>query len=78
MNRTSFLAAGAAAGAAAAVPRFTLAAGPAATVKIGFLESFSGVFSDLGACHKQGALLVADDVGGTIWRVTPAAKSAAR
>ena len=26
---------------------------------------------------KQGALLVADDVGGTIWRVTPAAKSAA-
>jgi glucose/arabinose dehydrogenase len=27
---------------------------------------------------KQGALLVADDVGGTIWRVTPAAKSAAR
>ena len=27
---------------------------------------------------KQGALLVADDVGGTIWRVTPAAKSAAK
>jgi glucose/arabinose dehydrogenase len=27
---------------------------------------------------KQGALLVADDVGGTIWRVTLAAKSAAR
>ncbi|KRR07707.1 sorbosone dehydrogenase [Bradyrhizobium jicamae] len=27
---------------------------------------------------KQGALLVADDVGNTIWRVTPAAKSAAR
>ena len=26
---------------------------------------------------KQGALLVADDVGGTIWRVTPAAKSTA-
>ena len=26
---------------------------------------------------KQGALLVADDVGNTIWRVTPAAKSAA-
>jgi glucose/arabinose dehydrogenase len=27
---------------------------------------------------KHGALLVADDVGNTIWRVTPAAKSAAR
>ena len=27
---------------------------------------------------KQGALLVADDVGNTIWRVTPAAKAAAR
>jgi hypothetical protein len=27
---------------------------------------------------KQGALLVADDVGNTIWRVKPAAKSAAR
>ena len=27
---------------------------------------------------KQGALLVADDVGNTVWRVTPAARSAAR
>ena len=27
---------------------------------------------------KQGALLVADDVGNAVWRVTPAAKSAAR
>jgi len=27
---------------------------------------------------KQGALLVADDVGNTVWRVTPAEKSAAR
>jgi glucose/arabinose dehydrogenase len=27
---------------------------------------------------KHGALLVADDVGNTIWRVTPAAKSASR
>src|SRR6202049_3109246 len=61
MNRTRFLAAGAAAGAALAVPRFTLAAGPAATVKIGFLESFSGVVSDLGACHKAGALAALED-----------------
>ena len=27
---------------------------------------------------RQGALLVADDVGNTVWRVTPAAKSAAK
>ena len=68
MKRTSFLAAGAAAGAAAAVPGFTLAAGPAATVKIGFLESFSGVFSDLGACHKAGAELALADAnrGGRV------------
>ena len=26
---------------------------------------------------KQGALLVADDVGNAVWRVTPSAKSAA-
>jgi glucose/arabinose dehydrogenase len=30
------------------------------------------------AIDKQGALLVADDVGNVVWRVTPAAKSAAR
>ena len=30
------------------------------------------------AIDKQGALLVADDVGNAIWRVTPSAKSAAR
>jgi glucose/arabinose dehydrogenase len=27
---------------------------------------------------KQGALLVADDVGNAVWRVTPSSKSAAR
>ena len=30
------------------------------------------------AIDKQGALLVADDVGNAVWRVTPAAKPAAR
>ncbi len=61
MKRTTFLtSAGAAAGALAA-PRFTLAAGPAATVKIGFLESFSGVFSDLGGVHRQAAELALAD-----------------
>ncbi|HMC48812.1 MAG TPA: ABC transporter substrate-binding protein, partial [Caballeronia sp.] len=61
MQRKNFLVAGAAAGVAASVPRFTMAAGPAATVKIGFLESFSGVFSDLGAEHKIGAMLALAD-----------------
>jgi branched-chain amino acid transport system substrate-binding protein len=61
MKRKDFLVATAAAGTVSAAPRFTLAAGNAATVKIGFLESFSGVFSDLGAYHKAGALLALDD-----------------
>jgi glucose/arabinose dehydrogenase len=30
------------------------------------------------AIDKQGALLLADDVGNEVWRVTPAAKSAGR
>ncbi len=30
------------------------------------------------AIDRQGALLVADDVGNAVWRVTPAAKSATR
>ena len=30
------------------------------------------------ALDKNGALLVADDVGNAIWRVTPSSKSAAR
>lgn len=61
MKRTSFLAAGATAALSAGAPRFTLAAGPAATVKVGFLDSFSGVFSDLAAYHKAGAQLALDD-----------------
>jgi len=59
MKRTAFLSAVA----ATVLPprRFTLAAGPAATVKIGFLDSFSGVFSDLGGVHKQAAELALED-----------------
>ena len=57
MKRKNFLAAAAAAGAAPAfVPTFARAAGSGATVKIGFLDSFSGVFSDIAAYHKTGAL----------------------
>jgi glucose/arabinose dehydrogenase len=55
-------------------------AGPPQDVLTGFLNADGeaqgrpvGVKID-----KQGALLVADDVGNTVWRVTPSAKSAAR
>jgi len=55
-------------------------AGPPQDVLTGFLNDKGdaqgrpvGVRID-----KQGALLVADDVGNTIWRVTPSAKSASR
>jgi branched-chain amino acid transport system substrate-binding protein len=62
ISRRSLLASGAAAVAATAVPRFTLAAGPAATVKIGFIDSFSGIFSDIAAIHKVGAELALADM----------------
>jgi branched-chain amino acid transport system substrate-binding protein len=58
MKRTAFVAGAAT---ALAAPCFTFAAGPAAPVKIGFLDSFSGVFSDLGAVHKEAALLALED-----------------
>jgi branched-chain amino acid transport system substrate-binding protein len=61
MKRSTFVQSAAAAGVLAAVPRFTVAAGPAATVKIGFLDSFSGVFSDIGAIHKMGAMMALED-----------------
>ncbi|MGB8267306.1 MAG: ABC transporter substrate-binding protein [Candidatus Velthaea sp.] len=61
MKRKNFLATSAAAGALVAAPRFALAAGNAATVKIGFLDSFSGVFSDIAGYHKVGALLALAD-----------------
>ncbi|HEY0394688.1 MAG TPA: ABC transporter substrate-binding protein [Candidatus Elarobacter sp.] len=62
ISRRSLLAGGAAAAAAVSAPRFTLAAGPAATVKIGFIDSFSGVFSDIAAYHKIGAELALADM----------------
>lgn len=67
MKRQSFIAAGAAT--LATAPSFASAAGPGATVKIGFLESFSGVFSDLGAYHKAGAMLALDDANRKSGRV---------
>jgi branched-chain amino acid transport system substrate-binding protein len=60
MKRSTFLTSTAAGAAALATPRYTLAAGPV-TVKIGMLDSFSGVFSDLGGVHKLGAQLALAD-----------------
>jgi glucose/arabinose dehydrogenase len=55
-------------------------AGPPQDVLTGFLnDSGEAQGRPVGVkIDKQGALLVADDVGNTVWRVTPAAKSAAR
>lgn len=61
MKRRTLITAGLAAAGALALPRYTQAAGTGATVKIGFLESFSGVFSDLGEAHKLGAVLALAD-----------------
>jgi branched-chain amino acid transport system substrate-binding protein len=55
MKRSTFLTSTGAAVGALAAPQFALAAGPAATVKIGFLESFSGQFADQGNVHRLGA-----------------------
>ncbi len=60
MKRKDFVLSSATAVAASAVPRFTTAAGPV-TVRIGFLDSFSGVFSDLGGYHRTGAQLALAD-----------------
>src|ERR1700684_2754044 len=69
ISRRSLIASGAAAPAAAAAPRFTLAAGPEATVKIGFIDSQSGVFSDIGAIHKAAAELALADMNAKSGRV---------
>jgi len=62
MKRSTFLASTAAGAAGAlATPSFTLAAGLEATVKIGFLDSFSGVFTDQGSVHRLGADLALAD-----------------
>lgn len=65
MKRSAFIhttQAAAAAAALGAVPRYAVALGNAATVKIGFLDSFSGVFSDLAAYQKLAAELALENV----------------
>jgi glucose/arabinose dehydrogenase len=54
--------------------------GPPRDVLTGFLnDSGEAQGRPVGVkIDKQGALLVADDVGNTVWRVTPSAKSASR
>jgi ABC-type branched-subunit amino acid transport system substrate-binding protein len=54
MKRNAFVAAGGALAATAALPA-PLFAAPPATVRIGFLDSFSGVLSDIAGYHKIGA-----------------------
>jgi branched-chain amino acid transport system substrate-binding protein len=62
MKRSVFLQAAGGAATIGALPLYTTAAGTAATVKIGFLDSFSGVFSDLAAYQKLAAQLALDEV----------------
>ena len=55
-------------------------AGPPQDVLTGFLnDSGEAQGRPVGVrIDRQGALLVADDVGNAVWRVTPSAKSAER
>ena len=65
MKRSAFIRSAQSAGAAAAMasaPRFAVALGTAATVKIGFLDSFSGVFSDLSGYQKLAAQLALEEL----------------
>src|ERR1700736_4410426 len=60
-SRAQVLRSGLAAAGAAALPSVARAAGKP-VVRIGFLDSFSGVFADIAALHKTGAQLALDDV----------------
>jgi glucose/arabinose dehydrogenase len=52
-------------------------AGLPVDILTGFVQGDTALGRPVGvAVDKQGALLVADDVGNTVWRVTPSAKSA--
>jgi branched-chain amino acid transport system substrate-binding protein len=63
-TRARVLGAAAAAAGVAALPRFARGAGKP-VVRIGFLDSFSGVFADVAALHKTGAQLALEDINRT-------------
>ena len=63
IGRASFVAGAAAAGAALALPARARAAN--AHVRIGFLDSYSGVLSDIGDIHKVGAELALREINRT-------------
>ena len=60
-NRRRFLRSGTAAVAATAFPTALWGAANAPVVRIGYIDSFSGVFADLGAMHRAAAQLALDD-----------------
>jgi branched-chain amino acid transport system substrate-binding protein len=60
-SRGDVLRSGLAVAGLAALPSAARSAGKP-VVRIGFLDSFSGVFADIGALHKTGAQLALDDV----------------
>ena len=60
-TRGQVLRSGAAAAGLAVLPSFARGAGKP-VVRIGFLDSFSGVFADVAALHKTGAQLALDDI----------------
>ncbi len=62
MRRGRFLAATAGAAALATQSRFTTALGRGATVKIGYVDSFSGVFSDLAGASRVGVDIALADM----------------
>lgn len=62
MRRARFFAAATGAAALAAQSKFTIALGKSATVKIGYLDSFSGVFSDLASYSRTGVEIALADL----------------
>jgi branched-chain amino acid transport system substrate-binding protein len=62
LTRRSVIRSAAGTAALAALPSFARAAGPKPVVRIGFLDSFSGVFADIAAYHKVGAELAVADL----------------
>jgi branched-chain amino acid transport system substrate-binding protein len=69
ITRQDLIRAGTALAATIALPRHASAAGGPVVVRIGFIDSFSGVFSDLGGYHKLGATIALDEANAKTSRV---------